>query len=236
MNAAVVGSCQPQNQLSTGPSSLLSLFPSNHTKSKNPMKNNELGRFQNTGNGSITTPVTLAIRRARLGILAICISIVSATFARAADPLVQPGPGALTNTASQNTASAGSQTQKQIHPALLEALREHRHQLPQSEAMRVRSHLIPRASGRVLVNINASVTDSVLTNIQQSGGLIVNTFPQSQTIFAEIPIASLETIANLTGVTNIQPTFFADSEESATNALHSISGPAVNGVQPRHAE
>lgn len=154
--------------------------------------------------------------------------------------LVAPSPGAVTNALAQ-VATLPAETPalsptRKIHPALLEALREDQRQPPQTDALRARSHLIPRRGGRLLVNIKAIVTDSVTTNIQQSGGLIVNTFPQSQTIYAEIPIASLQTIANLTGVTDIQPAFFADSADHSTNAVDSAFGPIVHGVKPRSAE
>jgi prophage antirepressor-like protein len=85
------------------------------------------------------------------------------------------------------------------------------------------------------VNIKAAVTSEVLTNIQQSGGVIVNAFPQAQTIRAEIPVASLETIANLTGVTDIQPAYFCDNASSATN-VPTAFGPIATGVKPRSAQ
>src|ERR1039458_1335263 len=101
---------------------------------------------------------------------------VSAT-AQVAGPAIspsihEPSPGALNNAPAQ----------KKIHPALLEALRENRGLPPQSDALQARSHLIPKPGGRLLVNIKAAVTSEVLTNIQQSGGVIVNAFPQAQTI------------------------------------------------------
>lgn len=157
------------------------------------------------------------------------LKTVSAT-AQGAGPAIspsihEPSPGALNNAPAQ----------KKIHPALLEALRENRGLPPQSDALRVRSHLIPKPGGRLLVNIKAAVTSEVLTNIQQSGGVIVNAFPQAQTIRAEIPVASLETIANLTGVTDIQPAYFCDNAKSATN-VPTAFGPTVTGVKPRSAQ
>lgn len=181
-------------------------------------------------------------RTVRAGILiSLLAGMVSATAQVGGQTAIaahEPSRGALTNTlvqiaALQAEAAAHTPAQKKIHPALWEALREDRGLPPQSDALRARSHLIPRPGGRLLVNIKAAVTDSVLTNIQQSGGLIVNAFPQSQTIRAEVPVAALETIANLSGVVGIEPAFFADSAESATNAVRSAFGPVFNGIKPR---
>ncbi|HZL78640.1 MAG TPA: hypothetical protein VFC17_07280 [Candidatus Limnocylindrales bacterium] len=154
------------------------------------------------------------------------LKTVSAT-AQGAGPAIspsihEPSPGALNNAPAQ----------KKIHPALWEALREDRGLPPQSDALRARSHLIPKPDGRLLVTIKAAVTSEVLTNIQQSGGVLLSAFPQGQTIRAEIPVASLDTIANLTDVTDIQPAYFCDNARSATNVLSAFV-PTVSGVKTR---
>jgi hypothetical protein len=128
----------------------------------------------------------------------------------AVKPPFEPSPGALTNVLAQIEGlqletAALSPAQKKIYPSLLNALREHRGTAPRPYAPLLRSGVSLLPGGRILVDINATVTATVLANIQKLGGTIVNSFAQYQAIRAEIPIESLEGIAGLTEVNAIRP-------------------------------
>jgi hypothetical protein len=161
----------------------------------------------------------------QIGSLAVCFWLAttgSGWSANPPGPLIEAGPDSPTNTPAQ----------KKIHPALWEAVREHRGLPPQSDALRTSSHLIPRPDGRLLVTIKAAVTPGLLTSIQQSGGVLLSASPKNQTTLAEIPVASLDVIANLADVTDIQPAYFCDNASSATN-VPSAFVPTVSGMKPR---
>jgi hypothetical protein len=151
----------------------------------------------------------------RVGVFIWLVSLGVAATAQVAAPAIvpslpEPTPGALTNLLAQiaglqKEAAARTPVQRKIYPSLLDALREHRGTAPRPYAPRVLSGLNLLPGGRILVDINATVTASVLTNIQQSGGIIVSSFPQYQAIRAEVPVESLEAIAGLNEVKTVRP-------------------------------
>jgi subtilisin family serine protease len=58
--------------------------------------------------------------------------------------------------------------------------------------------------GRVLVDIDASVTGELLQKIRSAGGTIVRSVPRFHSVRASVPLASLESLASLTNVTFIK--------------------------------
>jgi subtilisin family serine protease len=58
--------------------------------------------------------------------------------------------------------------------------------------------------GRVLVDIDANVTDELLQKIRSAGGTIVRSAPRFHSVRASVPLASLESLASLTNVTFIR--------------------------------
>ena len=59
--------------------------------------------------------------------------------------------------------------------------------------------------GRILVDIKADVTDSLLQYIKTLGGNVVNDFPQYQAIRAGIPLANIEQLAGRGEVKFVEP-------------------------------
>src|ERR1035437_5916913 len=97
----------------------------------------------------------------RLGLLTIGFWLASTGLAWSAatpDPLVEPGPGALTNTLAQIAAIQAeartlSPAQKKIATPLRDALRELRGDAPRPYAPRIRANLKLRSGGVILVDI-----------------------------------------------------------------------------------
>ncbi|MDB6110937.1 MAG: hypothetical protein JWR69_2687 [Pedosphaera sp.] len=126
------------------------------------------------------------------------------------DPLVEPGPGALTNAlaqigALQDEARALSPTQKKIATPLLDALREFRGAAPRRYAPKVRSNHKLMSAGTILVDIRGQVSDSLLIRLKAQGANIHSSHLQYESIRAEIPIAALELIAADADVKFIRP-------------------------------
>lgn len=61
------------------------------------------------------------------------------------------------------------------------------------------------AQGRILVDIKAQVTDSLLQYIRDLGGNIVNSFAQYNAIRANVPLSSIESVASRPDVKFVQP-------------------------------
>jgi hypothetical protein len=79
--------------------------------------------------------------------------------------------------------------------------------------------------GRILVDIKADVTDSLLQYIKTLGGNVVNDFPQYQAIRAGVPLANIEDLAARTEVKFVEPAVRAmnntvDSEGDYTHQTH----------------
>ena len=68
-----------------------------------------------------------------------------------------------------------------------------------------RTGVTPDAQGRVLVDIEAHVSDSLLSYIKFLNGEIINSFAQSQSIRANMPLAKIEVLAGRSDVLFIQP-------------------------------
>jgi hypothetical protein len=59
--------------------------------------------------------------------------------------------------------------------------------------------------GAAIVDITAKVDDSLLARLKQAGATIINSFPQYNSIRAEIPLSAVETIAGFNEVIFVQP-------------------------------
>jgi hypothetical protein len=66
-------------------------------------------------------------------------------------------------------------------------------------------------AGKVVVDITANVTESLLSLVKAHGGNIVSAVPNYRSIRAEIALSQLESIAGFEGVTFIRP-----AQEAAT--------------------
>src|ERR1035437_3411424 len=112
-------------------------------------------------NSHLLTFGKLQTAAVRLGMLTIGFWLATAGLTWSAtmpDPLVEPGPDALTNTLAQIAAlkaeaRALSPTQKKIATPLRDALREFRGDAPRPYAPRIRANLKLRSGGVILVDI-----------------------------------------------------------------------------------
>ena len=99
-------------------------------------------------------------------------------------------------------AASSATIESKIDSQLLQALRT-----PAGESSPSRdvvSGVRADANGRILVDIKATVTDSVLEQIRALGGSIVSTFPQYQSIRASVPLGHLTEVAAIPQVSFIR--------------------------------
>src|SRR5208282_5361973 len=102
-------------------------------------------------------------------------------------------------------------------------------------APNVRVDVKIEADGRVLVDIDATVTPELLSLIQKGGGRVINSFAQYRAIRALVTLTQLETLAGSTNVSYIRRASQAhtniDSEGDTTHqAILARNTFGVNGT------
>jgi hypothetical protein len=122
-------------------------------------------------------------------------------------------------TAAQERVSPGAlqqiqalQQEKASRPALhrkldsqfVYQLKQNRGQAIAQGVTRLRPDVKLVADGQVLVDMDAQVTETLLRQIEQSGGKVINSFPQYQAVRAWVPLGQLENLAGLAKVKYIR--------------------------------
>ena len=116
--------------------------------------------------------------------------------------------------------SSRSPVQQKISSRLWYASKMRRGDAVASGVARLRSRVDVYRDNTTLVDIRADVSESVLAQIETSGGTVVNQFPQYRAIRARVPIDQMETIAAMPQVQFMKP-----ADMMMTN---SHTGSAVN--------
>jgi hypothetical protein len=107
--------------------------------------------------------------------------------------------------ALQSEKRSRSPAQRQIDSQLLYELKKYRGQAIAQGVSNLKTGFEISTVGRVLVDIQARVTDELLQKIENSGGKIINSFAEYNAIRASIPLSQLEVLASLDDINFIQP-------------------------------
>src|SRR5579872_4008112 len=149
------------------------------------------------------------LRRFRMLLLpAWCVplSLAMSSAAQAADagPL---SPSALLQIqAMQDEKASFTPVQQKMDSQLVFALKKSRNQpIANGAVPQLRIGVTNDASGKVLVDITANVTASVLNQISQSGGTNISSFSRFNAIRALVPLDQIENIAGLADVKFVRP-------------------------------
>ena len=126
--------------------------------------------------------------------------------------LASPGIATLENEKENRTAA-----QQKLDSDLVLALKQHRHEPPFDQAGAVEPSLTIEPDGRVLVDLDATVSAELLAYIKQGGGRVINSFPSARSVRALVPLTQLEDLAARTDVKFISPAALA-----TTNPLPSF--------------
>ena len=129
--------------------------------------------------------------------------------------------------------------QQKMDSQLVHALKKNRGEPFAPGAPNVRVDVKIETDGRVLVDIDATVTPELLALIQQGGGKVINSFEQFRAIRALVTLTQLETLAGSANVSYIRRasecrTGKADSEGDTTHRASEarntfgISGAGIN--------
>src|SRR6266404_3226671 len=143
--------------------------------------------------------------------------------------------------AFQQEKAARTPAQRKLDSQIVYALRQSRNELASFGITNVRPNLKFETDGRLLVDIDATVTPALLSQIVQLGGQIVNSVSDFHSIRARIQLEQAETLVSASGVKFIQPavasatrTGSVDSEGDTTHnaslarSIFRIDGSGVN--------
>jgi Right handed beta helix region/Subtilase family/PKD-like domain len=88
----------------------------------------------------------------------------------------------------------------------------------------LRTGVVVGTRGEVVLDVTASVTDSLLATIASLGGRVVNAYPAFRSIRAELPLAAVETLAGHADVLFVQP-----RQQAIVNRAAQPAGPFLAG-------
>ena len=97
-----------------------------------------------------------------------------------------------------------SDLHRKLDSALVYKLKLDRHQFSVPGLTNWQPHLRFEMDGRVLVDIEADVTDDLVAEIRRAGGTVLRCAPRFHAIRASLPLASIETLAAFTNVNFIK--------------------------------
>ena len=95
--------------------------------------------------------------------------------------------------------------QKKLDSHIVLAIKKSRGEPPFDKPTQLDPDLVVEQDGRVLVDLNAKVTDQLLAVIAHRGGTVLQHFESMRSIRAQVPLSSLEGIAAHSDVTFISP-------------------------------
>ena len=93
-----------------------------------------------------------------------------------------------------------------------------------------RLRLTEDQQGRVLVDLKAEVTETLLREIRSLGGAVINSFPQFQSIRAAVPLAGIETVAARTDVRFVKPAVRAVRNAVTSEGDHAHQASAARAI------
>ncbi len=121
-------------------------------------------------------------------------------------PAFGAGPEQISDSALQQIGAleqekaSRSAAQRKLDAQFVFRLKQDRHQAIAAGATALRPDIQFEADGRVLVDIDAEVTEALLAQIRQAGGTVLNSVPRFHSIRAQVPLEQLEALTGGPGV------------------------------------
>jgi hypothetical protein len=118
--------------------------------------------------------------------------------------------------ASQQEKATRTAAQAKLDSQIVLALRRERGEAPFDRPTALQPSLTFEADGRLLVDIDATVSAELLQQIQRIGGKVINSFESAHAIRALVPLGEIEALAGRADVRFIAP---------AARAIDNRAGP-----------
>ena len=132
------------------------------------------------------------------------------------------GPASVQGGAEKEARTAA---QKKLDSHIVLALKKSRGEPPYDQPTTLDPDLEIEPDGRVLVDLTATVTAELLSQISTSGGTVISSFESMKAIRARIPLSQMEAIAVRAEVTFISP-----AAQATTNQTDKTSGAPASGA------
>ena len=128
-----------------------------------------------------------------LALAALLCLVCHSTFAASQPAINQHAQAEIRALLAEKASWTGAQRKMESH--LIQATKRHRGQAFAPGAPSVKLDLKTESDGRILVDIDANVTEGLLTRIKQAGGTVIGSFPQFHAIRALVTLEQLESLA-----------------------------------------
>ncbi len=147
--------------------------------------------------------------------------------AKKAPPSDQPKADAPSTGISEIMKEKESRTaaQKKLDSHIVMALKKSRGEPPFDKPTSLDPDLVIQPDGRVLVDLNATVTGKLLDDIEKDGGKIINSFDASRAIRALVPLTRMEALASRADIQFISPAAQATTNSGGGAAQGSVIKP-----------
>ena len=123
---------------------------------------------------------------------------------------------------------ARTAAQKKLDSHIVLALKKSRGEPPFDQPTTLDPDLVIEPDGRVLVDLTATVTAELLSQISTSGGTVISSFESMKAIRARIPLSQMEAIAVRAEVTFISPAAQATTNQTDKASSAPASGAVIN--------
>jgi hypothetical protein len=161
--------------------------------------------------------------------LACLCAVLSAAVARERTATVNPTSSSTPAgiEAAQQEKAARTGAQKKLDSQIVLALKKSRGEPPFDKPTTLQPDLTIQPDGRVLVDLQATVSPALLQQIGSAGGEVVNSFEAARAVRARIPLQQLEAVAARPDVT-----FIAPAGEATTNPTPNPRAPQSSSIKP----
>jgi hypothetical protein len=141
--------------------------------------------------------------------------------AKEAPQVDKPGarPPQAGNSNPMNEKESRTAAQMKLDSHIVLALKKSRGEPPYDKPTSLDPNLVIEADGRVLVDLNATVSNELLARIESDGGKVINSFEAARAIRALVPLQLMEALASRPDIK-----FIAPAAQATTNGGGEVPG------------
>ena len=156
----------------------------------------------------------------RFALACVCV-VLSAAFAQERAATVNPSstPDGAGIEAAQQEKAARTDAQKKLDSQIVLALKKQRGEPPFDKPTTLQPDLTIQPDGRVLVDLQATVSPALLEQIRTGGGEVINSFEAARSVRARIALSQMEAIAARPDVVFVSPAAGATTNNAQRGSI-----------------
>lgn len=129
---------------------------------------------------------------------------------------------------ARSAEGAGNSMLEKVDSNLVLAWKKSRGEAPFDRPTTLQPSVVAEADGRLLVDLDATVTSELLAAIQQVGGTVIASFAQARAVRALVPLAALEALARRPEIKFINP-----AAQAMNNRIEAPLPQPPAGISPK---